>query len=352
MKLMKILIIQQKFIGDVLMSSVLCENLKIWNPKCEIDFIVNDFTIDVLKNNPHINKLIVFKKGYSNDFIGLINFALEIRKKKYDYLIDAYSKLESNLVSLLSRANFKISYYKTYSSFIYNKTTKRFLKEDKKIPLAIKNRIEFIKEIVDKNFDFQMTPKMFIDRENSISEFKEIRDLKKNKKTLMIIPLGSNHIKSYPIREMAKILNFIGEKGDYNFIFNYMEFQKSKVDRLFKLIKNSTKNNISTFVPKSLNNFINICNHCDAVIGNEGGAIHMAKGLNKATFAIFSPMVDLKGWHVDNNLKQVAVHYSDYSNDFLKNENKKLSKVQNSEYYKKFKFSLFKKKLDLFLDLL
>jgi hypothetical protein len=60
----------------------------------------------------------------------------------------------------------------------------------------------------------------------------------------------------------------------------------------------------------------------------------------------------LKGWHVDNNLKQVAVHYFDYSNDLLKNENKKLSKIQNSEYYKKFKFSLFKKKLDLFLDLL
>lgn len=349
---MKILIIQQKFIGDVLMSSVLCENLKIWNPKCEIDFIVNDFTIDVLKKNPHINKLIVFKKGYSNDFIGLINFALEIRKKKYDYLIDAYSKLESNLVSLLSRANFKISYHKFYSSFIYNKTTKGFFKEDKKIPLAIKNRIEFIKGIVDKNFDFQTNPKMYIDRENSISEFKEIKDLKKNKKTLMIIPLGSNHIKSYPIKEMAKILNFISEKGDYNFIFNYMAFQKDKVDRLFQLIKNSTKNNISTFVPKSLNNFINICNHCDAVIGNEGGAIHIAKSLNKATFTIFSPMVDLKGWHVDNNPSQVAVHYSDYSNDFLKkNENKKLSKIKNLEYYKKFKFSLFKKKLNLFLDI-
>ena len=63
-------------------------------------------------------------------------------------------------------------------------------------------------------------------------------------------------------------------------------------------------------------------------------------------------MVDLKGWHVDNNPSQVAIHYSNYSNDFLKNENKKLSKIQNSEYYKKFKFSLFKKKLDLFLDLL
>ena len=347
---MKILIIQQKFIGDVLMSSVLCENLKSWNPRCEIDIIVNDFTTDVLKNNPHIDKVIIFKKGCSDNFIGLINFALEIRKKKYDYLIDAYSKLESNLISILSTASFKISYYKYYSSIIYNKTTKRFFKQDKKLPLAIKNRIEFIKDIVGKKFDFKIVPKLFVDKQNSKSEFDAIVDLKKNKKTIMIIPLGSNYFKSYPIEEMAKILNFINDKGDYNFILIYMPFQKNIINKLIKFINISTKNNISRFVPISLNNFINICNHCDGVIGNEGGAIHIAKGLNKATFAIFSPMIDIKGWHVDNNPKQVAVHYSDYCNDFLKN--KKISKTKNLEYYKEFKFLLFKKKLDLFMDLL
>jgi heptosyltransferase-2 len=47
----------------------------------------------------------------------LLNLALEIRANKYDLLIDAYSKLESWLIVLLSGAK-KIS-YKKRSTFLY-----------------------------------------------------------------------------------------------------------------------------------------------------------------------------------------------------------------------------------------
>ena len=131
---MRILIIQQKYSGDVLISSILCENLKKWNPNCKIDFIANDFTVDVIENNQFIDNIIVFKKG--------IGFLSLIRKIKYDYLIDCYSKIESNLIALSSFSKIKISYYKWYSFFIYNSTVKRFFKTDKSIELSIKNRIE------------------------------------------------------------------------------------------------------------------------------------------------------------------------------------------------------------------
>ena len=55
---MNVLIIQQKMIGDVLISTLLCENIKKWNPSSKIDFIANTHTVPILQNNPNINKII------------------------------------------------------------------------------------------------------------------------------------------------------------------------------------------------------------------------------------------------------------------------------------------------------
>ena len=42
---------------------------------------------------------------------------------------------------------------------------------------------------------------------------------------------------------------------------------------------------------ETLRDFLAITYHCDALIGNEGGAINMAKALNVPTFTIFSPWI-------------------------------------------------------------
>ena len=52
--MVKILIIQHKMIGDVLICSLLCKNIKLWNPDAKIDFVANRHTLDVIETD--INK--------------------------------------------------------------------------------------------------------------------------------------------------------------------------------------------------------------------------------------------------------------------------------------------------------
>ena len=56
---MKIAVIQPKMIGDVLITSVIFEELKQKFPKAELHFIVNKNTTPVLENNPFIDKIII-----------------------------------------------------------------------------------------------------------------------------------------------------------------------------------------------------------------------------------------------------------------------------------------------------
>ena len=84
--MVKVLVIQQKMIGDVLLSSLICKNLKLWNPNVQIDFVANRHTLDVILNNPYIDNLVIFEDNFKKNKWGLIKFLLEIRKKKYNYI--------------------------------------------------------------------------------------------------------------------------------------------------------------------------------------------------------------------------------------------------------------------------
>ena len=56
---MKILVIQQKRIGDVLTSTIICNNLKTKYPDSTIDYMCYPNSVDVLKENPNIDNVIV-----------------------------------------------------------------------------------------------------------------------------------------------------------------------------------------------------------------------------------------------------------------------------------------------------
>ncbi|MDN3709373.1 hypothetical protein QW060_20395 [Myroides ceti] len=49
-------------IGDVLLSSLICENLRKAYPDAQIDYLVNESTCLVLQGNPAISNLILFTR--------------------------------------------------------------------------------------------------------------------------------------------------------------------------------------------------------------------------------------------------------------------------------------------------
>lgn len=78
---MKILVIQMKFIGDVLASSIICNNLKKLYPNSQVDFLIYPFTKPVIENNESIDNIIYFEEKYRKSKKELFKFLLEIRKK-------------------------------------------------------------------------------------------------------------------------------------------------------------------------------------------------------------------------------------------------------------------------------
>ena len=144
---MKILVIQQKMIGDVLVSSILCNNLRIAYPDAQIDYLVYESTVAVLEGNTAISNLILYNKSYRKSRIKILKLGLKIRKEKYDIVIDAYSKLESWIFVLLRGAKKRISYKKPGREFLYTHNVPLATFPQTTMGLAIERRLSLLKPL-------------------------------------------------------------------------------------------------------------------------------------------------------------------------------------------------------------
>ena len=76
---MKILVIQQKMIGDVLTSSILFEAIKLKHPEAETHYIINSHTYAVVKNNPYIDKFQFVSPEIQNNKKQLFIFSKQLK---------------------------------------------------------------------------------------------------------------------------------------------------------------------------------------------------------------------------------------------------------------------------------
>lgn len=108
---MKILLIKQTSLGDVLHMTPVIRALKKWKPESEIDIVTDKRALGILKNNPYINKLYVldiykyekeiFKSPlkFFSTIKEFFSHIKEVRKKKYDIAIDLQG-LERSIIFL------------------------------------------------------------------------------------------------------------------------------------------------------------------------------------------------------------------------------------------------------------
>ncbi len=350
---MKILVIQQKMIGDVLTSSLICENLKRNFPNAEIHYLINRFTLPVVENHPYIDEFIIFEDKYRQSKVQFYKFLKQISKAKYTHVFDAYGKLESLLISRFSKAKNRFGFKKSYSQFYYTNTVKIKHSSQTEAGTAIENRLRLTQLLPEVKI-FNNKPKIYLSQDEIKTAKQKLLNADLNSKTcIMISALGSETSKTYPLNYMAELLNLIVKDTKAHLILNYIPAQQEQIDSLINLCDDKTQNHIVKDLDiNSLRDFIGICSQCEAIVGNEGGAINTAKALDVPSFSIFSPWIIKEGWNsFEESYPNTSVHLSDYRNNWFKKHNVKDLKQNAEHYYKAFEPSLFKSKLIDFLKI-
>lgn len=334
-------------IGDVLASTVIFETIKKQYPNYEMHYLIQKNTFPVVQNNPYIDKVVLFEEENHNGISGLFRLGAELKKEKYDTVIDVYGKFQSLIPTYLSGAKNRIGTYKWYSKFFLTETV---IPDMECNGTANAFRILLAKTAIKKEIS-QIFPKIHLTSSEIDTAKNQISSqLDSTRKIIMISVLGSSKSKSLPNSYMAEMLNTIASFANVQLVFNYMPNQQEEARAIFNNCDANAKSKIVfDFYVKGLRGFLAVLSQCVALVGNEGGATNMSKALGIPTFTIYAPWINKTSWNIfeETGLHEI-VHLSDYYPELYKNKHPKNFKEKALEWYDKLNPVLFAEKLQQF----
>lgn len=339
-------------IGDVLTSSILCQAIKERFAESETHYLVNAHTTAVLENNLYIDKQIVFSPEMEESASLRGGLKTALKNEKYDVVIDVYSKLGSAALTKTTGARIRAGYRKWYTkwaythTFSYNKTPKTIA------GLAIENRMLLL-EPFQSDFPEYIKPKIYLTSTEQ-SKAKGIltqHGINGKKPLIMIALLGSSKEKTYPLEYMAVILDFLVATHSCQLLLNYIPKQQEQVYSLLSLVNQETKAFIfDAIYGKSLRDFFALTSQCNMIVGNEGGAINMAKAMGIPSFSIFSPWISREAWGLFENEKNVSFHLKDIHPEVYEDNKLKAIRKKVPDFYKLMDPEKIKVHLNSFLE--
>lgn len=276
---MKILLIQTAFIGDVILATSLVERLKLERKECSIDFLLRKGNENILQNNPHIDKIIIYDKK-NNKYKNLLNLINQIRDTHYDYVINIQRFFTTGLITAFSGARVKIGFKKNPLSFLFDFKMNHEISEAGTIH-EVERNLALIAPICNNDF---IRPKIYLSNEDylpgQIGEY------------ICIAPGSVWFTKTLPVAQWIKIIKKIPKQ------YAIMLLGSKDDDEKCNILSNEFKDRqISNMAGKlSLRQSAALISHSKLTISNDSAPLHLASAVNAPICAVFCSTVPQFGF--------------------------------------------------------
>ena len=122
----RIVVIQTAFLGDAVLATALLEKLIAFYPDAAIDLVVRKGNEGLFVGHPFLSTLHVWDKrtGKTRDLFRLIG---ELRKTKYDHVINCQRFFSTGLLTVLAHGKEKIGYDKNPLSFLFTRKVRHVI---------------------------------------------------------------------------------------------------------------------------------------------------------------------------------------------------------------------------------
>ncbi len=294
-KIDKILIIKFGGIGDILLSTPVLPNLKACFPESEINFLTLRHSRDILIDNPYLTRAFTYDPHEDKSWCLIKN----IRKQRYDLVIDLFGNPRTALITFLSSARHRFGFNFRGRNYAYN--------------IKMKGRGGIVHN-VDFNLDALraleipiITKELCLPTNVVHHEFADkfiASNNLSNKKIIGISKTGGWESKRYKADDYIALMEKLNEIYDANYIL-FWGNQKEKDGCEYIVGKLSKKN--AYIIPDSPVKYLGaIIKKCDLVIGNDSGQLHIAVAMGVPTLGIYGPTNPaLQGPYGEKNLSIV-----------------------------------------------
>lgn len=289
--LRKILIIQTAFIGDVILATALIEKLRSHFPDSKLHFLLRKGNESLLVNCPHLEKVIVFDKS-KNKYKNLVNIIREVRKEKYDLVINIQRFFTTGLITTLSGARYTIGFNKNPLSFLFSKKISHSMD-----PSIGKHEIDRNQELIAHITDLNASkPKLYptLDHLNKVEPYKSLP-------YICIAPASVWYTKQWP---KEKWISFIDKIPDN---LNVWLIGSKEDDVLCNQIISETEHKKIESLAGSFNLLESAALMKDAVMNfvNDSAPMHLASAVNAPLCTIYCSTVPGFGFGPLSDISEV-----------------------------------------------
>ncbi len=298
MKTNNILVFNPFGIGDVVFSMPLIENLKE-SLNARITYICNRRVYPLLKDNPLLDKVLVFekdewkaiaRKSKFQFFKKLFSFRRDIKKSKFDIIFDLSLNAQYGLF-------FKIAGVRTRIGFNFKKRG-RFLTHKIDIPQGYKDKhvaryylsLLWFLDIDPKEYCFDL----FIPRKKIKAAEGILRKHRISKDAFLVgVSPGSGdswgntaYFRRWPRTNFTALCSLLQKKiGAKIIVFG----SKSEISLCSYLYDNLEEKPIDLCGKINLEEFCGLVSFCDLILTNDGGPFHIAQALHRKIVVFFGP---------------------------------------------------------------
>lgn len=276
---MKICIVKLSAMGDIIHAMVALQFIKKYYPSCSIDWVVESGFSKILRDNPHIDRILeVDLKRLKKQKSLIFKEIAKIRsfgKNNYDIIIDAQGLLKSAIVARLIGAKSVAGFSKTsaregIASLFY----------DKKITIAYEqNTIDRNVAVICGAVGLSVQRDEILQMESFLFYKPTLKDLPE-KYNLFVI--GSTwESRNYPKESFLEVANLLKTTT--------IVVWASEEERQKALWLSGNSKYIKVLPRLDLNALKELIARCDLLIGNDTGPTHMAWALGVASITLFGP---------------------------------------------------------------
>lgn len=303
----KILIIRTAHIGDVLFTTPMLASLRRAYPQAQIDYLCGDWAVDIIRNNPNIDNIIVYNAFWLDrkrrNKLNLRTIC-NLRSQKYDLIIQCGFEYKDNILARSINAKNIIGYSICGFGFLLDKSAS-YVKDkihDKDLHLKLLEAIGIKPEIKETQVYLSRT------EEHKAFQLLEQFDLMDY---IAIAPGVGDKVRQWPIDSWSHLLALLLKKAKKVVILG--SSQESLVvseilSSFFKDNEQRLKNIINLTGTLTLMETTAVIKQAKAIIGLESSLIHIANALSIKSIAIFSGFTDTKRWAINDSITTTLKH--------------------------------------------
>jgi len=277
----KILVIQTAFTGDIVLATAVIEKLHQFYPEAEIDFLLRKGNEGLLKDHPFIKQVLIWNKK-EKKLKNLFKLLKQIRKTKYDKVINLQRFASTGLLTGFSQAKERIGFDKNPLSFLF---TKKISHQFKKGVHEVERNNRLIEDFTDSSFN---KPRLYPSQkdEHEIAQYKE-------QPYVCIMPASVWFTKQYPEEKWIELINNFPE--DYNIFLLGGKEDKTLCER----IKEKTTNKKVMVLAGKLSFLSSAALMKSAKMNytNDSAPLHFASATDAPVTAIFCSTIPEFGFY-------------------------------------------------------